>query len=60
MVLLLVVLLCLGGSNLQKIVALSTTEVKYIAVMEAVNEMFYLQYFLEELGKKVEKGIFYG
>lgn len=49
MVLLLVVLLCLGGSNLQKIVALSTTEVKYIAVMEAVNEMFY---FLGRIGQE--------
>ncbi|KAE8654176.1 E3 ubiquitin protein ligase upl2, putative isoform 2 [Hibiscus syriacus] len=38
-------------SQLQKIVALSTTEAEYVAVTEASKEMVWLQSFLEELGK---------
>jgi ATP-binding cassette subfamily B (MDR/TAP) protein 1 len=41
-------------SRLQKIVALSTTEVEYVAITEASKEMIWLQDFLEELGKKQE------
>ena len=44
-------------SRLQKIVALSTTEAEYVAVTEAGKEMVWLQGFLDELGKKNEKGI---
>jgi hypothetical protein len=44
-------------SRLQKIVALSTTEAEYVAVTEAGKEMVWLQGFLDELGRKNEKGI---
>ena len=44
-------------SNLQKIVALSTTEVKYVLVTEASKEMIWLQSFLEELRQKQGKGV---
>ena len=44
-------------SNLQKIVTLSTTEVEYVAVTEAGNEMIWLHGFLDEVGKKQEMGI---
>ncbi|KAG6733210.1 hypothetical protein I3842_01G215700 [Carya illinoinensis] len=47
------------GSNLQKTVSLSTTEAEYIAVSEAAKEMVWLQGFLEELGKKNQKGTLY-
>ena len=47
------------GSQLQKIVALSTTEAEYIAVTEASKEMVWLQSFLEELGKKQEDNVLY-
>ncbi|KAE8697500.1 Retrovirus-related Pol polyprotein from transposon TNT 1-94 [Hibiscus syriacus] len=46
-------------SQLQKIVALSTTEAKYVAVMEANKEMVWLQSLLEELGKKQENNVLY-
>ena len=36
-------------SQLQKVVALSTTEVEYIAIIEASKEMIWVQGFLEEL-----------
>ena len=39
-------------SKLQKVVALSTTEAKYVAATEASKEMIWLQRFMEELGKK--------
>jgi hypothetical protein len=45
------------ASKLQKIVAISTTEAKYVAVTEAGKEMVWLQSFLDELGKKNEMGI---
>ena len=41
-------------SELQKVVALSTTEVEYVATIEASKEMILLQRFMEELGKKQE------
>lgn len=43
-------------SQLQKIVALSTTEAKYVAITEASKEMVWFQSFLEELAKKHIKG----
>lgn len=46
-------------SQLQKIVALSTTEAEYVAITEASKEMVWLQNFLEELGKKQEDNILY-
>ncbi|KAE8711604.1 Detected protein of confused Function [Hibiscus syriacus] len=44
-------------SQLQKIVALSTTEAEYVAITEASKEMVLLQSFLEELGKKQENNV---
>jgi hypothetical protein len=44
-------------SRLQKIVALSTTEAEYVSVTEAKKEMVWLQGFLDEFGKKKEKGV---
>ncbi|KAL5825663.1 hypothetical protein ACOSQ3_021726 [Xanthoceras sorbifolium] len=46
-------------SQLQKIVALSTTEAEYVAVTEASKEMVWLQSCLEELGKKQEDNVLY-
>ncbi|KAE8710415.1 Retrovirus-related Pol polyprotein from transposon TNT 1-94 [Hibiscus syriacus] len=46
-------------SQLQKIVALSTTEAEYVAVTDASKEMVWLQSFLEELGKKQENNVLY-
>jgi hypothetical protein len=43
--------------NLQKIFALSTTEVEYVAVVEAKKEIVWLQGFLDELGKKDKKRV---
>ena len=45
------------ASNLQKIVALSTTKVEYVAATEAGKQMIWLHSFLDELGKKQELGI---
>ena len=42
--------------KLQKIVALSTIKVEYVAVTEAGKEMVWLQSFLDELSKKHHKG----
>jgi hypothetical protein len=39
-------------SKLQKVVALSTTKVEYVAATKASKEMIWLQRFMEELGKK--------
>ena len=47
------------GSQLQKIVALFTTEAEYVTVTEASKEMVWLQSFLEELGKKQEDNVLY-
>lgn len=44
-------------SKLQRTVSLSTTEAEYVAVTEAGKEMVWLQGFLDELGKKDEKGV---
>ena len=41
-------------SKLQKCVALSTTEVEYIAVTEACKEVLWMTKFLEELGQEQE------
>ncbi|KAL5814638.1 hypothetical protein ACOSQ4_025279 [Xanthoceras sorbifolium] len=46
-------------SQLQKIVALSTTEAEYVAVTEASKEMVWLQSLLEELDKKQENSVLY-
>jgi len=46
-------------SKLQSVVALSTTEVEYVAATEASKEMIWLQRFLDELGKKQELGKLY-
>ena len=53
----------LGGTtisralNLQKTVALSTIEAKYVAATEAGKGMIWLHGFLDELGKKHKMGI---
>ena len=39
-------------SKLQKVAALSSTEVEYITATEASKEVIWLQRFMEELGKK--------
>src|SRR4029450_12534750 len=44
-------------SQLQKIVALSTTEAEYIAVTEASKEMIWLQGLLTELGLRQVKNV---
>jgi hypothetical protein len=44
-------------SQIQKIVALSTTEAEYIAVTEASKEMIWLQGLLAEMGFKQEKNV---
>ena len=46
-------------SQLQKIVALSTTEAEYVAVTEASKEMIWLQGLLDELGFKQENNVLY-
>ncbi len=45
------------ASKLQKIVAISTTEAKYVVVTEVEKEMVWLQSFLDELAETNEKGI---
>ena len=47
------------GSNLQKVVALSTTEAEYVAMTEAAKEMIWLQTFMKELGQKCDMGTLY-
>ena len=42
-------------SRLQKVVALSTTKVEYMAVVEAGKELIWMRDFLSELGMKQEK-----
>ena len=42
-------------SRLQKVVALSTTKVEYMAVVEAGKELIWMSDFLSELGMKQEK-----
>ena len=46
-------------SKLQKVVALSTTEVEYVVATEASKEMIWLQRFMEELEKKQENSRLY-
>jgi hypothetical protein len=45
--------------KLQKVVALSTIEVEYVAATEASKEMIWLHRFMEELGRKQEKNMLY-
>ena len=44
------------ASNLQKIITLSTTEVEYVAAIEAKNEIIWLYSFLDELRKEAGDG----
>ena len=46
-------------SKLQKCVALSTTEAKFIAITEACKEELWLKKYLQELGSKQEKYVLY-
>ena len=46
-------------SKLQKVVALSTTEVEYVVATKASKEMIWLQRFMEKLGKKQENNRLY-
>ena len=46
-------------SQLQKVVALSTTEAEYVAVSEASKEMVWLENFLKELGKGQENSVLF-
>ena len=46
-------------SKLKSVVALSTTEAKYVVATKASKEMIWLQRFLDELGKKQELGRLY-
>jgi hypothetical protein len=43
--------------QVQKIVAISTTEAEYIALTKASKEMIWLQSYLKELGKKLENSV---
>ncbi|GKA51739.1 retrovirus-related pol polyprotein from transposon TNT 1-94 [Tanacetum coccineum] len=45
----------LWQSRLQKCVALSTTEAKYVAAMKACKELLWLKMFLQELGFKQQR-----
>ena len=46
-------------SKLQKVVALPSTEEKYVVATEASKEVIWLQRFMEELGKKQENSRLY-
>ena len=46
-------------SQLQKDVALSTTEVEYVAVTEASKEMVWLEFFLKELNKEQNNSVLF-
>ncbi|KAL6346352.1 hypothetical protein AAG906_033148 [Vitis piasezkii] len=46
-------------SRLQKCIALSNTEAKYIAITEASKELLWMKKFLQELGIQRKKGIYY-
>ena len=46
-------------SNLQKVVALSTTKAEYVAMIEEAKEMIWLQTFMKELGQKCDMGTLY-
>eukprot|EP00253_Pinus_taeda_P003747 PITA_03747 len=46
-------------SKIQSVVALSTTEVEYVAATEASKEMIWLQRFMGELGKEHDMGTLY-
>ena len=42
------------GSNLQKVVALSTTKAEYVTKIEVAKEMIQLQTFIKKLGQKCD------
>ena len=44
---------------MQKVVALSTTEAEYVAMIEVTKEMIWLQTFMKELGQKCDMGTLY-
>ncbi|RVW35631.1 Retrovirus-related Pol polyprotein from transposon TNT 1-94 [Vitis vinifera] len=46
-------------SKLQKCIALSTTEVEYIAITEASKELLWMKKFLQELGLQQERYLLY-
>jgi hypothetical protein len=46
-------------SNLQKVIALSTTKAEYVVATKASKEMIWLERFMEELGKKHENSRLY-
>ena len=46
-----------GMSKLQKCVALSSTEAKYVTIAEAGKKMIWMTDYLEELGKKQREKI---
>ena len=46
-------------SKLQKVVALSTMEAKYVVATKGSKEIIWLQRFMEELGKKQENSRLY-
>ena len=46
-------------SKIQIVVVVSTTEVEYVAAIEASKEMIWLQRFMGELGKEHDMGTLY-
>ena len=48
-----------GMSRLQKYVALSSTEVEYMAIAEAGKKIMWMKDYLEELGKEQNEKILY-
>jgi len=46
-------------SKLQKCVALSTTEVEYIAITKAAKELLWMKKFLQELGLQQDRYLLY-
>ena len=44
-------------SKIQSVMELSTTEIEYVAAIEASKEMIWLQRFMDELGKKHDMGM---
>ena len=46
-------------SQLQKVVALSTTEAEYVAITEASKEMVWLKFFLKELDKEQNNSVLF-
>ena len=46
-------------SKIESVVALSTTEAKYVAATKASKEMIWLQRFMDELGKNYDMATLY-